>query len=452
MAISLTLSPLNNTSELKTTAMYTATITGANAGSTTTYVWTVDGVVQPSTDSSMLYVPTTVGVKVIKVVCTTKEDGQEDIITSAETNNTIVLKTMTGIVTKASTTATTITIGESYTATATTTGAPAGATFTYSWSNGDSGTSTTKVTTTKSVINLTYTLVIKAEDYQDYTIVSNVLTFNVINKVMSLSAVVSSNTPTINQDQSYNASVAVTGLPTGANVTYSWTTGETTQSITKPQHLSGSVSLRCTVNVTATDYDNASTTSNTITITINKIKVPNCLASFTLSSNRVVQNATVTSNLSNSKPTGASVAVKWSDGQTVMAPEFKYADVGTYPVSVTATFSHPDYMDNVITTPVQNIVVYEFVPDYSDVRYIHPLPSRDSCFIWCGYWVIDEIEYAVENGINWKDPDPTDLKYKLDLRTIAKMVHDYDNISIQESRNGWILDKDIINKGKIYWW
>ncbi|QOI66389.1 hypothetical protein [Erwinia phage FBB1] len=81
--------------------------------------------------------------------------------------------------------------------------------------------------------------------------------------------------------------------------------------------------------------------------------------------------------------------------------------------------------------------------------YIHPLPWRNSGFIQVGWWVINEIHRAGELGIDWKTaPDP--LKYKKELLTLAKMFEDYDNVEVQESRNGYIFGKDQVEAGYIY--
>ncbi|UPW37898.1 hypothetical protein ESCO10_00116 [Escherichia phage vB_EcoM_ESCO10] len=81
------------------------------------------------------------------------------------------------------------------------------------------------------------------------------------------------------------------------------------------------------------------------------------------------------------------------------------------------------------------------------VRYIHPLDHRDSGYIWMGWWVMDEIERATVEGLNWKAPDGTDLKYKCDLKTLSIMLDLYNNVEVQESRNGYILNRaDLLPK------
>ncbi|QYN80355.1 hypothetical protein [Kosakonia phage 305] len=86
----------------------------------------------------------------------------------------------------------------------------------------------------------------------------------------------------------------------------------------------------------------------------------------------------------------------------------------------------------------------------SCIRYIHPLDYKDSAFIWCGWWVMDEIERATALGLDWKTGTDPQLKYKCDLRTIAKMLNEHTNVEIQESRHGWIVTRNMLEFGIIY--
>lgn len=81
--------------------------------------------------------------------------------------------------------------------------------------------------------------------------------------------------------------------------------------------------------------------------------------------------------------------------------------------------------------------------------YVHPLPQRDAAFIQVGWWVINEIHRAGQLGVDWKTaPDP--LNYKRELLTLAKMFEDYENAEVQESRNGYIWDKDQVEAGYVF--
>jgi hypothetical protein len=91
------------------------------------------------------------------------------------------------------------------------------------------------------------------------------------------------------------------------------------------------------------------------------------------------------------------------------------------------------------------------IPESDDcIRYIHPLDHRDSAYIWCGWWVMDEIERSFVEGVDWKNPDGTDLKYQCDLKTLSKMLTVYPNVEVQESRNGYFVNRAMLESGDIY--
>ena len=120
-------------------------------------------------------------------------------------------------------------------------------------------------------------------------------------------------------------------------------------------------------------------------------------------------------------------------------------------LTITPTGEEPEV--STIEAKTTITVTEEKIPDpepETACRYVHPLDHRESAYIWVGYWVMEEIENAVEAGIDWKKPDSTDLKYKCDLKTLAFMLEKYPNIDVQESRNGYILSKDDIEAGVIY--
>ena len=80
---------------------------------------------------------------------------------------------------------------------------------------------------------------------------------------------------------------------------------------------------------------------------------------------------------------------------------------------------------------------------------IHPLPCRNSAYIWVGWWVMDEIEKLTNEGKDWKNP-PEDSKYKPHLATLAKMITDYPEVDVQESRHGRIVHRSALDLGVIY--
>ena len=88
------------------------------------------------------------------------------------------------------------------------------------------------------------------------------------------------------------------------------------------------------------------------------------------------------------------------------------------------------------------------LPD-GDLPYVHPLPQRTSAYIWCGWWVMDEIQKMTLEGKDWKTEDP-DSDYYLHRYTLAQMIVDYPEVDVQESRNGYIIHKSALEAGIIY--
>ncbi|AZV01325.1 head outer capsid protein [Shigella phage vB_SdyM_006] len=145
---------------------------------------------------------------------------------------------------------------------------------------------------------------------------------------------------------------------------------------------------------------------------------------------------------------------KWSSGETTKKIKVIESEEGEKTFTCTVTCKSTNYEPATSTSEhkvsISKPVVPEPDPSCESCRYIHPLDHRESAYLWVGYWVLEEIEKAVEEGIDWKKPDDTDLKYKCDLKTLAFMLEKYPNVDVQESRNGYILSKDDIENGVIY--
>lgn len=119
--------------------------------------------------------------------------------------------------------------------------------------------------------------------------------------------------------------------------------------------------------------------------------------------------------------------------------------IGT-PVEFTAA----DYDSKTITATGQVQVTDKVAPEpEGELPYVHPLPHRTSAYIWCGWWVMDEIQKMTEEGKDWKTDDP-DSKYYLHRYTLQKMMKDYPEVDVQESRNGYIIHKTALETGIIY--
>ena len=286
------------------------------------------------------------------------------------------------------------------------------------------------------------------KDYKDFVAKSNEASVIVSKKTMSINAVASTTTATILQDTEYSASVDVSGVPSGANISYLWNTGETTKTIKKNQHLAGQVSLSCTVTVSDPSYATAVKTSNVVVVTVTQVNVN---ASLSIIPNKLQANVceiiTLTAFGTSTQPS-TGFTYLWNTGETTKTITPLITTIGENVFTCTLTATHVDYGPSTVDDSV-TIIAKEVISD-GCIRHIHPLPSRASAFIWCGYWVLDELQQAVNDGIDWTQPDNTSLKYKCDLKTISLMMRVYQNVEIQESRNGRIINKSQILSGKIY--
>ena len=86
---------------------------------------------------------------------------------------------------------------------------------------------------------------------------------------------------------------------------------------------------------------------------------------------------------------------------------------------------------------------------FGELPYVHPLPVRNSAYIWCGWWVMDEIQKMTLAGQDWKTDDP-DSPYYLHRYTLQKMITDYPEVDVQESRNGRVIHRTALEAGIIY--
>lgn len=261
----------------------------------------------------------------------------------------------------------TIKVGDSQTFTTTLTGAPEGATTTYEWTvdnvTQSSVTGTlnyTAGTAGAKEIKVVSTTKIDAEpdDVQTQT------TTLTVNDVMTLSVTISAQSQTIKVGEEYSANCGVTGQAPGSTLTYLWSTGETTQDITKEATVAGNIALTCTVTAKASGFEDATETSNVLNITV-------------------------------------------EDADPVFPPE-------------------------------------------CPILYVHPLPWRSSAYIWAGWWVMDAIQKLTVEGKDWKTATADDTPYYCHLATLAKMITDYPEVDVQESRNGRIVHRSALEAGIIY--
>ncbi|AYN56685.1 highly immunogenic outer capsid protein [Escherichia phage p000y] len=342
-----------------------------------------------------------------------------------------------------------------------------GGTITYAWSvddapqvgsaetfdyvlKGPAGTKTIKVVATNTIPDT------DAETAEITT------TITVKNKTQSTTLAVTPNSPSagvIGTPVQFTAALA--SQPAGASATYQWYVddsqvgGETNSTFSYTPTTSGVKRIKCVAQVTATDYDAKEVTSNEVSLTVNK-KTMNPQVTLTPPSISVQQDAsaTFTANVTDA-PEEAQIAYSWKkDSSPVEGTTNVYtvdtSSIGSQTIEVTATITATDYDSKTITAEGQVQVTDKVAPEpEGELPYVHPLPHRTSAYIWCGWWVMDEIQKMTEEGKDWKTEDP-DSKYYLHRYTLQKMMKDYPEVDVQESRNGYIIHKTALETGIIY--
>lgn len=254
---------------------------------------------------------------------------------------------------------------------------------------------------------------------------------------------------------------ALASQPPGASATYQWYVddsqvgGETNSTFNYTPTTSGVKRIKCVAQVTAENYNEKEVTSNEVSLTVNK-KTMNPQVTLTPPSINVQQDAsaTFTANVTDA-PEEAQIAYSWKkDSSPVEGSTNVYtvdtSSIGSQTIEVTATVTATDYDSKTITTEGQVQVTDKVAPEpEGELPYVHPLPHRSSAYIWCGWWVMDEIQKMTEEGKDWKTEDP-DSKYYLHRYTLQKMMKDYPEVDVQESRNGYIIHKTALETGIIY--
>lgn len=254
---------------------------------------------------------------------------------------------------------------------------------------------------------------------------------------------------------------ALASQPDGASATYQWYVDDsqiseaTSATFSYTPTTSGVKRIKCVAQVTAENYNEKEVTSNEVSLTVNK-KTMNPQVTLTPPSINVQQDAsaTFTANVTDA-PEEAQIEYSWKkDSSPVEESTNVYtvdtSSIGSQTIEVTATVTATDYDSKTITAEGQVQVTDKVAPEpEGELPYVHPLPHRTSAYIWCGWWVMDEIQKMTEEGKDWKTEDP-DSKYYLHRYTLQKMMKDYPEVDVQESRNGYIIHKTALETGIIY--
>lgn len=467
MAYSVSIAPLAASAVIGATTNFTATTSGAAAEGTETFVWTVNGVKQSSVTAAMNYVAAgPAGSKTVKVVATVTPAEGDPETAEAETTLTVNNKTMPAITLTLSPTSVSKEIGQSQVVTADVTGAPSGASIAYVWKRGSSvisgqtGKTITLTESTETSYTLNCEVTVSAPDYNNGTATKGIAVAFVKKTMSGVSVTLTPSSITAEKGAEASFTAAVTGAPAGASVAYSWTKdGSPVEGSTSTLEIDtstiGSQVIEVSAVVSAPDYKPV-TVTKTGNVTITKKTMSGVSVTLTPESITTEQGseASFKANVIGA-PEGATGVYSWTkDGSPVEGSTstlvIDTSDIGSQVIGVSVEVSADDYTPITVTTTGDVTITKRVAPEPDgELPYIHPLPFRGTAYIWCGWWVMDEIQRMTVEGKDWKLDDP-DSDYYLHRYTLAKMLDDYPEVDVQESRNGYIVHRTALEAGIIY--
>lgn len=467
MAYSVSIAPLAASAVIGATTNFTATTSGATAEGTETFVWTVNGVKQSSVTAAMNYVAAgPAGSKTVKVVATVTPAEGDPETAEAETTLTVKNKTMPAITLTLSPTSVSKEIGQSQVVTADVTGAPAGASIAYVWKRGSSvisgqtGKTITLTESTETSYTLNCEVTVSAPDYNNGTATKGIAVAFTKKTMSGVSVTLTPSSITAEKGATASFTAAVTGAPAGASVAYSWTkdgspVDGSTSTLEIDTSTIGSQVIEVSAVVSAPDYKPV-TVTKTGNVTITKKTMSGVSVTLTPESITTEQGseASFKANVIGA-PEGATGVYSWTkDGSPVEGSTstlvIDTSDIGSQVIEVSVEVSAEDYTPVTVTTTGDVTITKRVAPTPDgELPYVHPLPFRGTAYIWCGWWVMDEIQRMTVEGKDWKLDDP-DSDYYLHRYTLAKMLDDYPEVDVQESRNGYIVHRTALDAGIIY--
>jgi hypothetical protein len=467
MAYSVSIAPLAASAVIGATTNFTATTSGAAAEGTETFVWTVNGVKQSSVTAAMNYVAAgPAGSKTVKVVATVTPAEGDPETAEAETTLTVNNKTMPAITLTLSPTSVSKEIGQSQVVTADVTGAPSGASIAYVWKRGSSvisgqtGKTITLTESTETSYTLNCEVAVSAPDYNNGTATKGIAVAFTKKTMSGVSVTLTPSSITAEKGAEASFTAAVTGAPAGASVAYSWTkdgspVDGSTSTLEIDTSTIGSQVIEVSAVVSAPDYKPV-TVTKTGNVTITKKTMSGVSVTLTPESITTEQGseASFKANVIGA-PEGATGVYSWTkDGSPVEGSTstlvIDTSDIGSQVIEVSVEVSAEDYTPITVTKTGDVTITKRVAPEPDgELPYIHPLPFRGTAYIWCGWWVMDEIQRMTVEGKDWKLDDP-DSDYYLHRYTLAKMLDDYPEVDVQESRNGYIVHRTALEAGIIY--
>lgn len=467
MAYTVSIAPLAASAVIGATTNFTATTSGAAVEGTETFVWTVNGVKQSSVTAAMNYVAAgPAGSKTVKVVATVTPAEGDPETAEAETTLTVNNKTMPAITLTLSPTSVSKEIGQSQVVTADVTGAPAGASIAYVWKRGSSvisgqtGKTITLTESTETSYTLNCEVTVSAPDYNNGTATKGIAVAFIKKTMSGVSVTLTPSSITAEKGATASFTAAVTGAPAGASVAYSWTkdgspVDGSTSTLEIDTSTIGSQVIEVSAIVSAPDYKPV-TVTKTGNVTITKKTMSGVSVTLTPVSITTEQGseASFKANVIGA-PEGATGVYSWTkDGSPVEGSTstlvIDTSDIGSQVIEVSVEVSAEDYTPITVTKTGDVTITKRVAPEPDgELPYIHPLPFRGTAYIWCGWWVMDEIQRMTVEGKDWKLDDP-DSDYYLHRYTLAKMLDDYPEVDVQESRNGYIVHRTALEAGIIY--
>lgn len=295
---------------------------------------------------------------------------------------------------------------------------------------------------------------------EEKTETSNTVKLEVLKKNISNAAVsLSPSSITISKGANSKFTATVTGAPSGTSIVFAWkkdgvvVTGNTSNTYNIDSSKVGAQSIEVNATISGADY-NSSTVSTSAPVTITRIPMPLLIAEINPPEINATKGtpstleATVTG-----APVGSSVSFIWKrddviiDGANTAKINVPVDSVYSSKFEVLASVKATDYTDGFASAKAFVKINPEDISKAP--MYIHPLPWRNTGFMYLGWWILNEIQKAKELGLDWKT-EFDKLEYSDSLETLSIMFSNYDEVEVQESRNGYILGKDAIEAGYFY--
>lgn len=251
----------------------------------------------------------------------------------------------------------------------------------------------------------------------------------------------------IDLGQTVNLTAEQSGLENVKSVAYLWSTGATTASISYKGATVGTSTLSCKATIT---FEDDTTTEENASVSI-EVKDVLIITGYTEEieiNTPVTLSADFTTVDEDSKHT---ITYLWSTGATTKSIDFESDVEGSFEVTCTAKITPADTsIQPYNTEDSQTVVVKDNTPQpdidpLNRIFFVHPLPERNEASVAVPYWVLDEINRAIKEGIDWSKPKANGLKYDKGIQSIVDAITTYGAALVRGSRNGITFKLDTTN-------